>query len=75
MAHVLPWPGEARYGLTDSPHHHAVCDRCGAVREIPAATLSGAVAAAERSSAFRLGEAGMALFGRCPQCAAEPRRS
>jgi Fe2+ or Zn2+ uptake regulation protein len=70
VAHVLPYPGEARYGLADSPHHHAVCHACGAVVEIPARALSRVVAAAERSSSFQLADSGQALFGRCPDCRA-----
>jgi Fur family ferric uptake transcriptional regulator len=68
VAHVLPYPGEARYGLAGSPHHHAVCESCGVIVEIPAKLLSRVVAAAERSSSFRLADAGLALFGRCPEC-------
>jgi Fe2+ or Zn2+ uptake regulation protein len=70
VAHLLPWPGEALYGLIDRPHHHAVCNTCGTVSEIPAPELSQAVAVAENSSDFQLGDAGLALFGRCPTCRA-----
>ncbi|BCB77177.1 transcriptional repressor [Phytohabitans flavus] len=73
VAHVLPWPGEGRYGLNDHPHHHAVCDTCGSISEIDAETLSTAVSAAEESSGFTLGDAGVALFGRCPACRGETR--
>jgi Fur family transcriptional regulator, ferric uptake regulator len=68
VAHVLPRPGEALYGLADEPHHHAVCDVCGAVSEIPAPAMSKAVAAAEDSSDFQIRDAGLAVFGRCPAC-------
>jgi Fur family transcriptional regulator, ferric uptake regulator len=73
-AHVLPWPGEALYGLIDTPHHHAVCDTCGTVSEIPAPALSAAVASAEDSSDFQLGDSGLTLFGRCPACRAKQHR-
>jgi Fur family transcriptional regulator, ferric uptake regulator len=68
VAHVLPYPGEARYGLAGHPHHHAVCESCGRVVEIPAGRLARVVAAAERSSSFSLANSGLALFGRCPDC-------
>src|SRR5262245_17124723 len=30
----------ARFDPNTMPHHHAVCDRCGAIVDIPAATLA-----------------------------------
>ena len=68
VAHVLPWPGEALYGLNDQPHHHAVCAECGTIAEIPATALATAVAAAEQSSAFQINDAGLTLTGRCATC-------
>jgi Fe2+ or Zn2+ uptake regulation protein len=38
------------------------------VSEIPAPALSHAVAMAEDSSDFLLGDAGLTLVGRCPNC-------
>jgi len=67
VAHVLPWPGEAQFGLNDSPHVHAICEECGAHVELPADDLGSAVAA-QRSSDLDLGPAGLALFGRCAGC-------
>jgi len=29
----------ARFDPNTSPHHHAVCDQCGAIRDIPAQTM------------------------------------
>ncbi|WP_051798471.1 Fur family transcriptional regulator [Catenuloplanes japonicus] len=68
IAHLLEWPGEAMYGLNDHPHVHAVCDRCGAHSEIPAARLDGVLAEARRCGDLGLQPAGMALFGRCHDC-------
>ncbi|MFY1692863.1 Fur family transcriptional regulator [Plantactinospora sp. WMMB782] len=70
VVHPLPWPGEALYGLNERPHVHAVCDRCGSHSEIQAAALASAVAEAQRCSDLDLGGTGLALFGRCPRCAA-----
>ena len=75
VAHVLPWPGEALYGLNDQPHHHAVCAECGTIAEIPAPDLATAVAAAEKSSAFQIDDAGLTLSGRCAACRAHPAGS
>ncbi|WP_019930759.1 Fur family transcriptional regulator [Nocardia sp. BMG111209] len=57
------------YGLTDTPHHHAVCTRCGAIDEVPAAKLSTALDAARAGSRFALPDsAGLTLHGLCPAC-------
>jgi Fur family ferric uptake transcriptional regulator len=61
----------ATYGLADQPHHHAVCQRCGGVRAIPADQLSAALALASEGSQFALLPAGgMTLHGLCPDCQA-----
>ena len=72
VAHLLPWPGEALYGLNDSPHVHAICEDCGEHAELPAGDLGQAVAEARRRSDLELGPAGMALVGRCRACSALP---
>lgn len=57
------------YGLTDEPHHHAVCTRCGAIMAIPAQRLSAALVHASAGSQFALSEqAGLILRGLCPTC-------
>ncbi|MCX4094327.1 Fur family transcriptional regulator [Nocardia sp. alder85J] len=57
------------YGLTDTPHHHAVCTRCGAIDEVPAEQLRTALAAARSGSRFALPETGgLTLHGLCPSC-------
>jgi Fur family transcriptional regulator, ferric uptake regulator len=57
------------YGLTDTPHHHALCTRCGALAEVPAADLNTALAAASAGSRFALPEVGgLTLHGLCPTC-------
>lgn len=33
-------PGAARFDPNVDPHHHAVCERCGAMRDVPAAPLA-----------------------------------
>ncbi|MFJ4655117.1 Fur family transcriptional regulator [Nocardia sp. NPDC088792] len=57
------------YGLTDIPHHHAVCNRCGAIDEVPSEHLTTALAEARLRSRFALPEtAGLTLHGLCPNC-------
>ncbi|MFD6351534.1 Fur family transcriptional regulator [Nocardia tengchongensis] len=57
------------YGLTDMPHHHAVCTRCGAIDEVPSAHLAEALAEARAGSRFALPDtAGLTLHGLCPAC-------
>lgn len=31
LVHVLPIPGEARYGLSDHAHGHAICSACSVI--------------------------------------------
>ncbi|MFE3254200.1 Fur family transcriptional regulator [Nocardia sp. NPDC059091] len=57
------------YGLTDIPHHHAVCTRCGAIDEVPSAHLTVALAEARNGSRFALPDTGgLTLHGLCPAC-------
>ncbi len=67
VVHVLGRQGEARYGMADHPHHHAVCSRCGHEAEIPAAVVAPALAAAGEVTGFRFGS--ITLTGTCPDCA------
>ena len=40
LSGTLRLGGAARFDPNVEAHHHAVCDRCGAVRDIPAETLA-----------------------------------
>lgn len=61
--------GVTTYGLTQSPHHHAVCTNCGTIIEVPAQRLSAALEHAIEGSSFTLSEhAGLTLHGLCPAC-------
>ena len=44
-------PGSGRFDPNMRPHHHLVCDACGAVRDLPLA--SGPPAAAPEEASFR----------------------
>lgn len=73
VVHTLDQPGEARYGLADEPHHHAICSNCGLEAEIPAAAVARVLAAAGTSTGFQFGRDSITLTGRCPKCRHEPR--
>jgi Fur family ferric uptake transcriptional regulator len=61
--------GVSTYGLTETPHHHAVCTRCGTIIEVPAKRLSAALEHAIEGSSFTLSDqAGLTLHGLCPRC-------
>jgi Fur family transcriptional regulator, ferric uptake regulator len=68
IAHVLAWPGEARYGLNERPHIHAVCTGCGQIYEIAATELTGAIQQARKASPIHLDDTSLTLTGRCATC-------
>ncbi|MEU4421040.1 transcriptional repressor [Actinoplanes sp. NPDC024001] len=70
VVHVLGRQGEARYGMADRPHHHAVCARCGQEAEIPASVISPALAAAATATGFSFEDGGITLTGLCGGCGA-----
>jgi Fe2+ or Zn2+ uptake regulation protein len=69
--------GSARFDPNMTPHHHAVCDGCGMVRDLerpdgePAADDQRAVAKA--LPGFRLRAVEHVLRGLCPDCAKRER--
>lgn len=70
LVHVLPIPGEARYGLSDHAHGHAICSGCGRVQELSDTALATIMRAAEQETGFALLPSGVGLQGRCPECQA-----
>lgn len=68
LVHVLPIPGEARYGLSDQAHGHAICSACGRVQELSEAALATIERAAEHETGFALLPTGVGLQGLCPDC-------
>lgn len=66
--HVTTFPdGATSYGLAAAPHHHAVCTRCGQVREVAAQPSEELVERAARASRYRISDS-VLLFGTCPEC-------
>lgn len=70
LVHVLPLPGEARYGLSDYAHGHAMCTSCGRVQELSDTALATIMRAAEQETGFALLASGVGLQGLCPDCRA-----
>lgn len=69
-------PGASRFDPNMEPHHHAVCDRCGLVRDVP---RSSRASDSEVAGAGAAGEGGLGGFqvrvveqiyrGLCADCA------
>ena len=68
LVHVLPIPGEARYGLSDHAHGHAICSACGRVQEMPDDSLATIMRVAEHETGFVVMPSGVGLQGLCPDC-------
>lgn len=64
--------GPAVYHLADEPHLHLLCERCGAVTELPGSTLDAIGAEIRRRHAFHIDPRHFALSGRCESCIREP---
>lgn len=72
VAHVHLGHGPSVYHLTGNLHHHAVCERCGAVVELPLEVLDDLVARVRAEHGFVVTAHHFALIGRCRACAAAP---
>ena len=66
--------GAARFDPNTSAHHHAVCDRCGAVHDVPAETLAPSSATVRRlrksAGGFSVRAVERLYRGLCAKCAA-----
>ena len=73
LSGTLRLGGAARFDPNTGAHHHAVCDRCGAVRDIPAETLapsSATVRQLQRKAAgFSVRAVERVYRGLCSKCA------
>ena len=63
----------ARFDPNTAPHHHAVCERCGAIADIPAGTLAPTPATVSRlrrrASGFQVRAVDRIYRGLCAACA------
>jgi Fe2+ or Zn2+ uptake regulation protein len=72
VVHVLGRQGEARYGMADRPHHHALCTGCGREAEISAETIAPALTAAAGATGFSFDTGTLTLTGLCAGCRTAP---
>ena len=70
LVHACPVRGPVAYGLTDPPHHHAVCSVCGIVVAVPIASLGTVrlVGSDAADHGFTVDDHGLVLSGRCGAC-------
>lgn len=71
VTHVHLGHGRAIYHLSDEPHHHAVCEACGEVIQLPHELFDDLQATLQRSYSFALDAHHFALVGRCRSCAGQ----
>lgn len=66
--HVHLGHGPAVYHLSSDAHHHLVCDKCGAVEEVPESVFAELRSQLEDSYGFALQPRHFAVTGRCRAC-------
>jgi len=68
--------GPLRFDPNVEPHDHAVCERCGSIRDVPLASASEGSAAmsgeAARATGFRVQRVERIYRGLCAACAEPP---
>ena len=69
VEHVHLGHGRAVYHLTDDRHHHLVCDRCGAVVQVPEAVVAPLRTELSEGYGFVVNGRHFALPGVCRACA------
>jgi Fur family ferric uptake transcriptional regulator len=52
----------------EHPHHHVVCERCGAVAHVHADVLGKLAQRVEAASGYELGDRELTMFGLCSSC-------
>ncbi|ALV53521.1 hypothetical protein ASR50_31655 [Streptomyces sp. 4F] len=69
VTHAVPCVGPTRYGITNEPHHHTMCERCGHVDDLVSESLTEAVRGVRELTGLRPGAAGSLLVhGLCSRC-------
>ena len=68
VTHVHLGHGRAVYHLTDRLHHHAVCETCGWVVELPEDVLADVQQRLRHETGFEIDPHHFALVGRCAGC-------
>jgi Fur family transcriptional regulator, ferric uptake regulator len=67
--HVHLGHGPSTFHLASERHHHAACDACGAVVELPEDLFADVARRVADSTGFRIDPSHFALPGRCRDCA------
>lgn len=60
-----------RFEARTDDHHHAVCERCGAIEDLRARVPVARAVSASRESGFEPASASVTVVGMCARCAAE----
>ena len=71
VTHVHLGHGRAVYHLTDEMHHHAVCERCGTVVQLPLALFAQLHRRLVDDFGFAVDAHHFAIVGHCARCLAE----
>jgi Fe2+ or Zn2+ uptake regulation protein len=66
--HVHLGHGRAVYHLTDQPHQHLVCERCGVVVEVPDESFADLRSDLRERYGFTIRPNHFAVLGRCQAC-------
>lgn len=62
--------GGSVYHLADHAHHHVVCNRCGAVSEVPPDAFDRLMGDLASRTGYRLDRPTVVVSGLCPSCQA-----
>ena len=60
--------GATTYHLSRDRHHHAVCDRCGTVIELPDRAFDAVTNRLRRDHGFEAAPRHLTIIGRCSSC-------
>lgn len=66
-------PGATRFDPNVAPHHHAVCDRCGAVSDLPVKAGRGDSGTGAVPPGFQVRVVEQIVRGTCARCEGAPR--
>ena len=71
---IQPGDGRQHYdGVRPSFHPHVICTRCGEIRDVEIAGLSGLPDQAQAASGYEIHFPRVEFYGLCPACQAENR--
>lgn len=71
----LPSGEHAFVACEAAHHHHVVCQRCGRSTDVRDSGIGKLVAELGRRSSYRIDSHRLELFGLCPTCQADERRT